>query len=158
MNIVMTAGDETRTLDLNTMPIRDAMDCERLTSMSWVEWREALAQDRASAVAFAWWIAGKRAALEVGKFSEIDLDLAWAFAPEAEFGFADLARDYFDAIYFRPMQGILFEIATTSPGFAVDEPADRLGESLCLPAQYERLRPALDQRLAPLDARRPRAA
>jgi len=29
--------------------------------------------------------------------SDIDLDLAWEFAPEAEFGFADLARDYFDA-------------------------------------------------------------
>ena len=28
---------------------------------------------------------------------EIDLDLAWTFAPEGEFGFADLARDYFDA-------------------------------------------------------------
>jgi exoribonuclease II len=28
---------------------------------------------------------------------EIDLDLAWEFAPETEFGFADLARDYFDA-------------------------------------------------------------
>ena len=28
---------------------------------------------------------------------EIDLDLAWTFAPEAEFGFADLARDYFSA-------------------------------------------------------------
>ncbi len=28
---------------------------------------------------------------------DIDLDLAWTFAPEAEFGFADLARDYFDA-------------------------------------------------------------
>jgi len=28
---------------------------------------------------------------------EIDLDLAWQFAPDAEFGFADLARDYFDA-------------------------------------------------------------
>ncbi|MFY7867827.1 ribonuclease catalytic domain-containing protein [Roseateles sp.] len=28
---------------------------------------------------------------------EIDLDLAWEFAPEAEFGFADLAREYFDA-------------------------------------------------------------
>ena len=27
----------------------------------------------------------------------IDLDLAWEFAPEGEFGFADLARDYFDA-------------------------------------------------------------
>ena len=28
---------------------------------------------------------------------EIDLDLAWEFAPEGEFGFADLARDYFSA-------------------------------------------------------------
>ncbi|MBK8525663.1 MAG: RNB domain-containing ribonuclease [Rubrivivax sp.] len=28
---------------------------------------------------------------------EIDLDLAWEFAPEDEFGFADLAREYFDA-------------------------------------------------------------
>ncbi|MBK6850747.1 MAG: RNB domain-containing ribonuclease [Burkholderiales bacterium] len=28
---------------------------------------------------------------------DIDLDLAWEFAPEDEFGFADLARDYFDA-------------------------------------------------------------
>lgn len=28
---------------------------------------------------------------------DIDLDLAWEFAPETEFGFADLARDYFDA-------------------------------------------------------------
>ncbi|MEH0166765.1 ribonuclease catalytic domain-containing protein [Paucibacter sp. JuS9] len=28
---------------------------------------------------------------------EIDLDLAWEFAPETEFGFAELARDYFDA-------------------------------------------------------------
>src|SRR6202008_1959209 len=28
---------------------------------------------------------------------DIDLDLAWEFAPEGEFGFADLARDYFDA-------------------------------------------------------------
>src|SRR3954469_5832511 len=30
-------------------------------------------------------------------------------------------RDYFNAIYFRQPQGILFEIAPTSPGFAVDE-------------------------------------
>ncbi|MBV8034633.1 RNB domain-containing ribonuclease [Roseateles sp.] len=29
--------------------------------------------------------------------NDIDLDLAWEFAPEGEFGFADLARDYFDA-------------------------------------------------------------
>ena len=28
---------------------------------------------------------------------QIDLDLAWEFAPDSEFGFADLARDYFEA-------------------------------------------------------------
>jgi exoribonuclease-2 len=29
--------------------------------------------------------------------AQIDLDLAWEFAPDADFGFADLAREYFDA-------------------------------------------------------------
>jgi glyoxalase family protein len=65
-------------------------------------------------------------------------------------------RDYFDAIYFRQPQGILFEIATTSPGFAVDEPADRLGEELRLPRQHERLRSVLLQHLTPIE--NPRAA
>lgn len=77
----MSAGDESRTLDLSTMPIKDAMECERLTSWSWIEWREALASDRATAVAFAWWLAGKREGLSVGRFSDLDLDLAklrWA--------------------------------------------------------------------------------
>ena len=32
-----------------------------------------------------------------GIAKDIDLDLAWEFAPESEFGFADLARDYFEA-------------------------------------------------------------
>jgi glyoxalase family protein len=59
-------------------------------------------------------------------------------------------RDYFNAIYFRQPQGILFEIATTSPGFAVDEPAEHLGEALRLPAQHEHLRPQLEQFLTPL--------
>ena len=59
-------------------------------------------------------------------------------------------RDYFLSIYFRQPQGILFEIATTSPGFAVDEDADHLGEQLRLPAQHEHLRPQLERRLTPL--------
>ncbi len=59
-------------------------------------------------------------------------------------------RDYFKSIYFRQRQGILFEIATTSPGFAVDEDPDRLGEELRLPTQHERLRPVLEQMLTPL--------
>jgi glyoxalase family protein len=65
-------------------------------------------------------------------------------------------RDYFDAIYFQQPQGILFEIATTSPGFAVDEAPERLGEELRLPKQHEHLRPALERMLTPLS--NPRAA
>jgi glyoxalase family protein len=65
-------------------------------------------------------------------------------------------RDYFDAIYFQQPQGILFEIATTSPGFAVDEDPAHLGEALRLPAQHERLRPQLERILTPLI--NPRAA
>jgi len=59
-------------------------------------------------------------------------------------------RDYFNAIYFRQPQGILFEIATTSPGFAVDEDAAHLGEQLRLPSQHEHLRPQLERALRPL--------
>jgi glyoxalase family protein len=59
-------------------------------------------------------------------------------------------RDYFDAIYFLQPQGILFEIATTSPGFAVDEDPEHLGEELRLPTQHERLRPQLERYLTPL--------
>ena len=65
-------------------------------------------------------------------------------------------RDYFNAIYFRQPQGILFEIATTSPGFATDEDAAHLGESLRLPAQHEHLRAQLERTLTPL--RNPRVA
>ena len=59
-------------------------------------------------------------------------------------------RDYFRAIYFREPRGILFEIATLSPGFAVDEDPAHLGEGLCLPAQHEHLRPRLERILTPL--------
>lgn len=65
-------------------------------------------------------------------------------------------RDYFNAIYFRQPQGILFEIATTSPGFAVDEDPKHLGEELRLPRQHEHLRPQLERSLTPLT--NPRAA
>ena len=64
-------------------------------------------------------------------------------------------RDYFHSIYFRQPQGILFELATTSPGFAVDEDPEHLGERLCLPTQHEHLRTRLERTLTPL--RNPRA-
>lgn len=65
-------------------------------------------------------------------------------------------RDYFYSVYFRQPQGILFELATTSPGFAVDEDPEHLGEELRLPRQHEVLRPQLERRLTPLT--NPRAA
>jgi glyoxalase family protein len=65
-------------------------------------------------------------------------------------------RDYFDAIYFREPRGILFEIATLSPGFAVDEDPERLGEELRLPRQHAHLRERLERTLSPLV--NPRAA
>jgi glyoxalase family protein len=65
-------------------------------------------------------------------------------------------RDYFLSIYFRQPQGVLFEIATTSPGFAIDEDPDHLGEELRLPTQHEHLRPQLERALTPLI--NPRAA
>ena len=67
-------------------------------------------------------------------------------------------RDYFTSIYFREPRGILFEIATLSPGFAVDEDPDHLGEALKLPRMHEHLRPQLERTLTPLvnpRARRP---
>lgn len=59
-------------------------------------------------------------------------------------------RTYFRSMYFREPGHVLFELATDSPGFAVDEPAERLGESLQLPLQHEHLRPTLVERLQPL--------
>ena len=42
-------------------------------------------------------------------------------------------RNYFRSVYFREPGGMLFEIATDDPGFAVDEPAESLGQALKLP-------------------------
>jgi len=57
-------------------------------------------------------------------------------------------RNYFHSIYYREPGGVLFEIATDPPGFAIDESPDHLGEQLMLPQQYERQRSAL-QRVLP---------
>ena len=53
-------------------------------------------------------------------------------------------RDYFRAVYFREPGGLLFEIATDDPGFAVDEPSDLLGQALKLPRFLESRRPQIE--------------
>jgi glyoxalase family protein len=60
-------------------------------------------------------------------------------------------RTYFHSIYFREPSGVLFEIATLGPGFAVDEPPDSLGETLTLPVHYEWMRAELEGRLTPIE-------
>jgi glyoxalase family protein len=67
-------------------------------------------------------------------------------------------RFYFRSVYFREPSGVLFEIATIGPGFAVDEPEDKLGESLSLPPDYEHLRDQLERTLTPLPDPRKEAA
>lgn len=62
-------------------------------------------------------------------------------------------REYFHSVYFREPGGVLFEIATDPPGFAVDEPADELGTHLKLPPWLEGARAELESVLPPL--RRP---
>jgi predicted esterase/catechol 2,3-dioxygenase-like lactoylglutathione lyase family enzyme len=46
-------------------------------------------------------------------------------------------RNYFHSVYFREPGGVLYELATSLPGFTVDEPRDHLGEKLMLPPQFE---------------------
>lgn len=67
-----------------------------------------------------------------------------------------LDRNYFQSIYFREPGGILFEIATDSPGFTVDEAPEELGSSLCLPAWLEPQRARIEARLPELRPARAR--
>ncbi len=60
-------------------------------------------------------------------------------------------RNYFRSVYFREPGGVLFEIATDEPGFAVDEPSDALGATLKLPSFLEGRRAAIEARLPSLD-------
>ncbi len=59
-------------------------------------------------------------------------------------------RFYFRSVYFREPSGVLFEIATIGPGFAVDEDERHLGEGLSLPPRFEPLRAQLEKTLTPL--------
>lgn len=53
-------------------------------------------------------------------------------------------RTYFHSVYFHEPGGVLFEIATDGPGFAIDEPLEHLGERLMLPPQYESYRSQIE--------------
>jgi glyoxalase family protein len=60
-------------------------------------------------------------------------------------------RVYFRSVYFREPGGVLFEIATDSPGFSVDESVETLGKALKLPSWYEAQRAEIEANLPRLD-------
>lgn len=60
-------------------------------------------------------------------------------------------RAYFKSIYYREPAGVLFEIATDQPGFAIDEPVASLGTKLSLPPRLEPHRAEIEALLPPLN-------
>jgi glyoxalase family protein len=59
-------------------------------------------------------------------------------------------RAYFKSIYYREPGGVLFEIATDQPGFAIDEPLETLGQKLSLPPHLEPYRVEIEASLPKL--------
>jgi glyoxalase family protein len=64
-------------------------------------------------------------------------------------------RCYFHSIYFREPGGVLFELATDPPGFAIDESPEKLGEALKLPSWLEPNRKRIEQVLPPIELHKP---
>ena len=60
-------------------------------------------------------------------------------------------RFWFRSLYVREPNGVLFEIATDGPGFAVDEDPATLGEHLVLPPFLEQRRAEIAANLEPID-------
>ena len=60
-------------------------------------------------------------------------------------------RKYFTSVYFTEPGGVLFEIATTGPGFSVDEDIALLGHGLMLPESLEEMRTHLEETLPPIN-------
>ncbi|MPY89168.1 MAG: ring-cleaving dioxygenase [Luteitalea sp.] len=64
---------------------------------------------------------------------------------------AVIDRFWFHSVYFLEPGGVLFELATDGPGFAVDEDLPHLGETLVLPPWLESARSAIEAKLPPLE-------
>jgi glyoxalase family protein len=62
----------------------------------------------------------------------------------------EIDRYYFRSLYFREPNGVLFEIATDGPGFAVDEDPATLGEHVVLPPFLEPQRARIVANLKPI--------
>lgn len=71
-----------------------------------------------------------------------------------DFGFEVMKitdRYYFESLYFREKNGILFELATDGPGFTVDSSIESLGKELDLPPFLEGKRAEIEAKLEPIE-------
>jgi glyoxalase family protein len=101
------------------------------------------------------WIFGAGTAHHMALEVENDEKLAEQKGIYEELGYTDASeikdRMYFHSVYCRCPGGILVECAATVPaGFAVDEPADQLGQSLLLPPWFEERRKEIEAMLDPI--------
>ena len=60
-------------------------------------------------------------------------------------------RYYFESLYFKEENGIIFELATDGPGFTVDSPIEELGMKLDLPPFLETKRAEIEAKLGPIE-------
>ncbi len=60
---------------------------------------------------------------------------------------AQIDRHWFRSVYFREFNGVLFELATSGPGYTSDEPLSALGERLVLPGEFEHRREQIESNL-----------
>ncbi|MFW6017628.1 MAG: VOC family protein [Halapricum sp.] len=67
-------------------------------------------------------------------------------------------RHWFRSVYVREFGGVLFELATSDPGYTSDEPLDSLGERLVLPGAFEQRRDEIASQLADVTVPRPESA
>jgi len=101
------------------------------------------------------WIFGAGTAHHMALEVESDEKLAEQKGIYEELGYTDASeikdRMYFHSVYCRCPGGILVECAATVPaGFAVDESADQLGQSLLLPPWFEQRRAEIEAMLEPI--------
>ncbi|MBM7569150.1 ring-cleaving dioxygenase [Paenibacillus sacheonensis] len=104
----------------------------------------------------AWGIAGAGTVHHIAWRAQNDEDHVNWREHVAQHGFqvtSIIDRQYFHAIYFREHGGILFEVATDTPGFVTDEPFESLGEKLQLPPWLESKRDVVEGNLLPVTVR-----
>jgi glyoxalase family protein len=81
-----------------------------------------------------------------------EMELREDLVPSGHRPTPQIDRFWFKSVYFREPGGVLYELATEGPGFAVDEDPERLGESLILPPWLEPRRAEIEAQLPPLGA------